>query len=259
MVENKNDADYDIVSKLADLQKDIHALGAEISSMKDSISNNIDSVSSKVDSSTIWDIRYKDFNSIPGARTPKWYTVDVDFDSKETQSKSRALEISPDGVFVCQQIQAYYLVLDEDQNNYSIFTDPPANLPYPGAFGRYIPCTAAFPLMKGMLRNYLNDAPTTPLTGSSIANYMYEIPEFSFQFESSSASKNWCNKPIPAAFLYGLYEPLQTNGFLYLQRNERLIVTAKPETRVPLTGRVRVVLHGYQILGNVDVDKFLGV
>lgn len=261
MVENKNDTDYNLVSKLAELQKDIHALAAEIASMKDSISDNIDVISSKVDSSTIWDVRYKDFNSIPGARTPKWYTVDIDFESKETQSKSRSLEISPDGVFVCQQIQAYYLVLDKDQNNYFIYRSEsvPSNLPYPGAFGRYLPCTAALPLMKGLVRNYLADAPTTPLTGGGVSNTMYEIPEFSFQFESSSASKSWCNKPIPAAFLYGLYEPLQTNGFLYLQRNERLIVTAKPETRVPLTGRVRVVLHGYQILGNVDVDKYLGV
>lgn len=263
MSEQKQTSLSDIISKLASLQKDVHTTSSEISILKEDMLCSAKDIDSRVNKSPAWDLRYKDFNAIPGARTPKWYTLDLDFDSRETQSKSRSLEISPDGVFVCQQIQAYYLVLDETVSNYWTFNQDeniPSSQDFIGAFGRYIPCSAALPLMKGIFRNYLLDAPTTPLAPATGAlNTMYEIPEFSFQFESSSASKNWCNKPIPAAFLYGLYEPLQTNGFLYLQRNERLIVTAKPETRVPLTGRVRVVLHGYQILGNVDVDKFLGV
>jgi len=250
------------LSVLADLQKEVLAISQDIYASANAVSKEISKIESEVNESPIWNIRYKDFNAIPGARTPKWYTVDIDFLSKETQSKSRALEISPDGVFVCQQIQTYYLVLDDNTSDYSIWDNSqpvPLNQPYIGAYGRYIPCTAALPLMKGQFRLLPKDAPTTPLPPAALSGYMYEIPEFSFQFESSFAAKNWCNKPIPAAFLYGMYEPLQTNGFLYLQRNERLVVTAKPETRVPLTGRVRVVLHGYQILGNIDVDKYLGV
>jgi hypothetical protein len=250
-----------VISKLSELQKEVHAISDNINEMSYERKKTLDELSTSVDASNIWNIRYKDLNAIPGARTPKWYTVDIDYISQETQSKSRALEISPDGVFVCQQIQAYYLVLDSDKTHYPVFAPSlvPSGLPYLGAYGRYLPCTAAMPLMKGQFRNFVASAPTTPLAPDSLLNYMYEIPEFSFQFESSSSGKSWCNKPIPAAFLYGLYSPLQANGFLYLQRNDRLIVTSKPETRVPLTGRVRVVLHGYQILGNIDVDKYLGV
>jgi len=253
-----------LVGQLSELQKDVHALSDNIFKSSAEAQNSLKEIDASVQDSPIWNMRLKDLNSIPGARTPKWYTVDIDFLSKETQSKSRALEISPDGMFVCQQMQTYYLILDDNKRDYTLMdrTVVPAAQPFIGAYGRYIPCTAALPLMKGQFRNFVFAAPTTPLLPDSalaVSNTMYEIPEFSFQFESSFAAKNWCNKPIPAAFLYGMYEPLQTNGFLYLQRNERLVVTAKPETRVPLTGRVRVVLHGYQILGNIDVDKYLGV
>lgn len=251
------------------VKKDLEGIRSDLSDLKSALAESSDmSELSKIaeDLSEVQrnDLRMSDIEAVPGARTPKWYTLDIDYLSGETQSKARALEISPDGVFVCTQMQAYYKVLDRNEDHY-----PPtfqSISPFPGdsqidfAYGRYLPCTAAYPFLAGIFYNPVQVAGTTQNTdlNPGEGNYFYPIPEFSFQMEVVGSGVFWTSKPIPSASLFGVTEPKYLGMSAYLDRGERLVVTAKPETRVPLTGKVRFVLHGYQILGNIDLSKYLG-
>jgi hypothetical protein len=83
---------------------------------------------------------------------------------------------------------------------------------------------------------------------------MYDIPEFSLNFELESTSQQWCDKWVPGGLVYTANNPLYFSGGCYVDRSERLIVTAAPDIRVPVGGTVRLVLHGYQILGEVTPE-----
>ena len=256
---------------LQDIKKDLEGLQHSILALKSqivdsSIDSGLEDLRSRLSDIQNSDLRFVDIEAVPGARTPKWYTLDIPYVSGETQAKARALEVSPDGVFVCTQMQVYYKILDRDTEHY-----PPT--PYPDgidppvgsstldlAYGRYIPCTAAQPFCAGIFYNPVQSASTTPstdLTDPYQGNFFYPIPEFSFQMEVAGNGEFWTNKPIPAANFFGVLEPKYLGISAYLDRGERLLITATPETRVPLTGVVRFVMHGYQILGNVDLDKYL--
>jgi hypothetical protein len=183
----------------------------------------------------------------------------------ETVPGARALEISPDGVFVCTQLQAYYKIRDAEYTHYGLAESkdlfvPVAPTEYMGPYGRYLPCTTAYIIGRGPFINPVGVAPTTPNpinADEEVDNQLYPFPEFSFQFEQPGIGF-WANKPISAACLYGVEEPSHTSALAYIDRRTRVTVTAKPEARVPLTGTVRIVLHGYQILGNLDLEKLLG-
>lgn len=254
---------------LHELKRDLEDLQATILEMKSQMSEDLDaselnSLKTKISDLQSRDLRFADIEAVPGARTPKWYTLDIPYESGETQSKARALEISPDGVFVCTQMQSYFKILDRDVDHYPptfkpIFP-PTGSTELDLAYGRYIPCTAAHPFLAGIFYNPVQVAATTPNTDldPSQGNYFYPLPEFSFQIEMAGNGSFWTNKPIPAASFFGVTEPKYLGMSAYLERGERLVVTAKPETRVPLTGTVRIVFHGYQVLGNVDLEKYLG-
>jgi hypothetical protein len=249
--------------------KTLETLRSEIAALKTAVSESSDmadlsKLSEELSAVQRNDLRMSDIEAVPGARTPKWYTLDIDYASGETQSKARALEISPDGVFVCTQMQAYYKVLDRTEDHYpptygQVFP-PPGEDQIDFAYGRYLPCTAAYPFLAGIFYNPVQVAGTTQNTDldPGQGNYFYPIPEFSFQMEVVGSGAFWTSKPIPSASLFGVTEPKYLGMSAYLDRGERLVITAKPETRVPLTGKVRFVLHGYQILGNIDLSKYLG-
>lgn len=198
---------------------------------------------------------YVNIESVPGARTPKWYTVDIDFDSGETQSKSRAFEISSEGAFVISTMQVFYKVTDTNASNYAFTSDATNLSPVTLPIGRYLPATAYPIFAEGVFKNIVRDAATTP-TPSVSGNSLYEFPEFSFLFEVETASQRWTNRPIPASALYTTEHPLHFGETCYLERTERLIVTARPDARIPLTGTLRLVMHGYQVLGPMDPTKF---
>lgn len=252
-----------IKEQLQALQEQLFELKSSLLVQSEHTNEILSSFSKDVEAQEIAQIKTRDIETVPGARTPKWYVVDIDFDSGETQAKTRSLEISPDGAFVCTQMQVYYKVLDSSALEYglnpeTVETEIP-NAPYLGAYGRYIPCTTAYFFCTGTFFNPIASAPTTPNPTSEllrIDNALYPFPEFSFQFEQPGIGF-WANKPIPAACFYGVEESLFMNTLAYIDRRARLTVTAKPEARVPLKGTVRIVFHGYQILGNLDLPTLL--
>jgi len=245
-----------------ELKTQIIELKSEVQVHHSQISENVKSFTDVLESQELAQIKTRDIETVPGARTPKWYVVDIEFDAGETQAKTRALEISPDGAFVCTQMQMYYKVLDSDPINYGRDVDfvanVPTDVPYLGAYGRYIPCTTAYFFCVGTFMNPIRTAPTTPNPTDLIPpdNELYPFPEFSFQFEQPGIGF-WANKPIPAACFYGVEESVFMNTLAYIDRRARVTVTAKPEARVPLKGTVRIVFHGYQILGNLDLPTLL--
>lgn len=194
--------------------------------------------------------------SVRGIRTPKWYSLDIEFEKSDTQSKARAFEISSEGAFALHSIQAYYQYTDSNKDNYVFgeFMDPGYS-----PNGRLTLCST-YPLFgDGNLKNIAAVAATSPASIDFTRLYlqnMYEIPEFSFNFEIDSVALKWADKAIPGGFIYTLDNPLYFNGDCYVDRSERIIVTAKPDIRVPVKGIVKIILHGYQILGDVTPENY---
>ena len=98
------------------------------------------------------------------------------------------------------------------------------------------------------LATYFNAA-TGPFT---------EVPELSFQFEIAGSGRFWTNRAIPAASLYGESNPLYTGIAGWVERTDRIVVHVTPTATLPFAGRVRMVFHGYQILGHVNIGEALG-
>jgi len=191
--------------------------------------------------------------SVPGARTPKWYTLDLTFDGGETQAKSRAFEISSEGAFLPTSLQAYFKYTSDTASDYVFGGFFPQGTPK----GRYV-SASTFPIFgNGILQNPISVAGSSPGTVLFTDNYsqaMYDIPEFSFGFELETVNQSWTNRPIPGGLIFTLDNPMYFSGETYLDRTERLIVTAYPDIRVPVSGVVRLVLHGYQILGEITPE-----
>jgi hypothetical protein len=195
--------------------------------------------------------------SVRGVRTPKWYTLDIAFEAGESQSKSRAFEISSEGAFVLSSIQAFFKYDTANIEDYLFGEFLTTSTATPN--GRYVP-VSTFPIVgNGTLVNIGEVAASSPSDNISIADVavqqMYDIPEFSFNFQIDSIALQWADKPIPGGFIYTLDNPLYFNGDCYVDRSERIITTAKPDVRVPVKGIVRLVLHGYQILGEVTPEN----
>ena len=202
--------------------------------------------------------RVQSIDDIPGRRTPKWYVVDIDFTYGETVSKFDSVQITAEGPFVCTQIQPYYLVLDDDYEHYqgpSGSVNPDANAA-PLAYGRYLPCTASHMLGSNIVTLGSYAAAGSPALALGAIR---DIPEFSFKIEIGGSGVFWTqDKTVPAASFYGEKEPLYLGVEGYAERTDRIIVHANPETEIPLTGRVRMVFHGFQIAGNINISDMLG-
>lgn len=195
--------------------------------------------------------------SVPGARTPKWYTLDIEFDGGETQAKSRAFEISSEGAFIPTALQGYFKYTSDIASDYTFYNT--SFIPYTATpNGRYV-SASTFPIFgNGILQNIVQVAGSSPGTlnvNLPYNNAMYDIPEFSFGFELETINQTWVNRPIPGGLLFTLDNPMYFSGETYLDRTERLIVTAYPDIRVPVKGIVRLVLHGYQILGEITPEN----
>jgi len=236
------------------LQDTVHKaqkLASEISARLSSpIELEFESISSKLDALASDFNPYVNIESLPGARTPKWYTVEIEFESGESQSKSRAIEVSTDGAFVMKSVMCVYLNEDTNEDNYSGAGGTST------AVGRHLP-TSTYPIFAlGNFRNVVVTAPTTPLgnapVGALYQNKLYTTPEFSVGFELESLGIQLTERPIPASFIYSFSNPLYFSSKCYIDRGERLIVTARPDARVPLKGKFRLIMHGYQVLGDIN-------
>jgi len=247
-------------STARDLEKEVEHLQKILNKKNSKHSQNLAVLESKIQDLEAQSKKVKTISDIPGRKTPKWYIVDIDFDFGATAPKFDSVQITAEGPFICTQIQPYFLVLDDDPLHYQ---DESGASVSPGlsplAFGRYIPCTATS-LIGTNIVNLAQYAPTgtSPLSETQIGP-VRDFPEFSFRIEVGGSGVFWTqDKTVPAAAFYGVKEPLYLGIEGYAERTDRLIVHANPNCPVPLTGRVRMVFHGFQIAGDVNVSKMLG-
>jgi hypothetical protein len=214
-----------------------------------------------------WSNVVRDLEDIPGVRTPRWYEVDVNFDRGDSQLRFNSAEISPDGPFIITQMQPYYTYTQDTTGaDFANITSLKA------IAGRTVPCTA-FPLLMGTLGSVNNPqaaVATEPFLNALIgdladvaaapadATPLNAIPEFSFQIEIAGSGRFWTNRALPAASFYGETNPLYSGIAGWVERTDRIVLHCTPETSVPVGGRVRMVFHGYQILGHVNIGQALG-
>jgi len=211
-----------------------------------------------------WSNVVRDLEDIPGVRTPRWYEVDVTFAQGDTTLSFNSAEISPDGPFVITQMMPYYTYTED--------TTPAAFEKITGqkaVAGRTVPCSA-YPFLLSNLGNTSAQALVNAYTGALIGDMadtaappadpapLSAIPEFSFQIEIAGSGRFWTNRAIPAASFYGEFNPLYAGIAGWVERTDRIVLHCTPETAVPIGGRVRMVFHGYQILGHVNIGQALG-
>jgi hypothetical protein len=239
------------------LQQQVTSLHSEMSALKsrslkeEEVSRlKLGEVQQKIDSLDKWNLTIRDLDDIPGIRTPRWYEVDVDLAANATQTTFNSAEISPDGPFIITQIQPYFEITDTDAANFPVSAVAPT--------GRIVPCSA-YPLLLSQLGSEVLGASSDLATFFNGATGPYtEIPELSFQFEIAGSGRFWTNRAIPAAALYGESNPLYTGIAGWVERTDRIVVHVTPTATLPYAGRVRMVFHGYQILGHVNIGEALG-
>jgi hypothetical protein len=213
-----------------------------------------------------WSNVVRDLEDIPGVRTPRWYEVDVTFARGDTTLSFNSAEISPDGPFVITQMMPYYTYTEDTTTAaFEKITSQKA------VAGRTVPCSA-YPFLLSSLGNTTGQAaiytgaligdlcdPTAGGGGGAAAPApLSAIPEFSFQIEIAGSGRFWTNRAIPAASFYGEFNPLYAGIAGWVERTDRIVLHCTPETAVPIGGRVRMVFHGYQILGHVNIGQALG-
>ncbi len=257
-------------ANLSQLQKLIFDLQKEIGNCRENALQTIENQTQKLstlstDLKQIADsitINTKDIEAIPGVRTPKWYDVVIEFSYLDSSLKFNSVQINPEGPFVITQITPiweYGVILQPDVISGAII------------IGRTVPCSA-FPMIVNNfgITNTSGNGGNTPsyaqlfnvdprVTFPPLSGVLSSIPEFDFQIEVAGSGKFFTNQPIPAPAFYGYAE---SPGFLGVQgwaeRGDKVVIHATPTVPVPIQGKVHFVLHGYQILGNVNISESLG-
>jgi hypothetical protein len=207
------------------------------------------------------------------------------------QTQVGFVNINPEGPFVITQMMPLYEVgkghgyvgdLNADfvgfANNFH--TLPPAlgNLTS-NPTGRVIPCTAFSNIINtlGITNNnstyvYGWNNPSLSLlcnqdqvtafaffTDTNTWGPFADIPEFEFQIEIGGSGRFWTNQYIPAAAFYGTNgQPYYMGAYGWVDRGDRLIVHARNLKDLTYSGTIKMIFHGYQMLGHVDIAKALG-
>jgi hypothetical protein len=247
----------------ASLKKEISEIRRELSVSAQASSAELSAFEKRVSGLETFKSKVRSIEDIPGPRTPRWYVVDIDFSFNATAPSSGSVEISPDGPFICTQIQPYYFVTDTDYTHYQgVLTNPNPDAT-PLAQGRYLPCTASSILSSNVHNLGVYGAVGAPgpsdVAGTEPKGPLRDFPEFSFKIQTAGSGTFWTqDKYVPASAFYGISDPLYLGVQGFVERTDRIVVYANPETAVPLDGRVRMVFHGFQILGHVDVAEMLG-
>jgi hypothetical protein len=117
-------------------------------------------------------------------------------------------------------------------------------------------CTA--PSLSNLLRNYSTSS-IEPGQAAFSNGYLADIQEMAFQLEVIGSGRFWTSDFIPAPAFYGyngIPSYLAINS--YVDRMDILKLHVKNTVQTTHKGEVRFVLHGYEILGKVDITKALG-
>jgi hypothetical protein len=261
-------------SKIAAARRDVSYIQAEISDAKsktqadgDVSEATLNKLQSLVKKLPKWASTIKALDTIPGLRTPKWYTVDIPFEYGDTLDKSNEIIISAEGPFVCTQVQTYFLVTDTDTAHYPLVPRPLLNgvPPASGTTGRILPCSTYDALLQNlMFTHFLNMFSTYSSYNETVGGllrrgYGWNYPEFDFKINIEGSGRFWAGSRVPAPAFYGFSNPLYLGFPGVVENTDRIVVTAYPTTgTVNLQGVVRMVFHGYQIRGNFNIARELG-
>ncbi len=249
-----------LLSKVSHLREKMHHIDADLRNL---VKNN----------------RFKTIEDIPGVKIPKWYVVDIEFPAQTPMNTVISTEtiINAEGPIVITQMNPLWQITQSEIPAGGAISDYFAN---PVALGggatslptnRILPCTS--------YANVINTLGHTNTTGASGYNnpslvqllglssinptpengILLDIPEIAFQIEIIGSGRFWTNEYIPAAAFYGydgkpLY--LATSG--YIDRTDKIKINAKTLNPTFASGKVRFCIHGYEILGRIDITKALG-
>ena len=248
----------ELKSELRDVQNHLADIKADASQQKASATDLLRRLESMISGEKYARSEVKDLSAFPGIKQPKWYTVDIDFDYGDTESRRGEVVVSADGAFVCTQVQAYYLTTDTDPEHYA--TNPSGSETNTGK-GRILPCSAyhAF-ACEGQYSSLLNvyaafakfDQGGTLFVGAG-----YKYPEFDFEIEVEGTGRYWASDLIPGLAFYGTHRPAYVAFEGVVENTDRLVVYAHPTATVGLKGKVRFVFHGYSISSKLNTRTFL--
>lgn len=243
---------------------DIQNLNSEIARFKESLSLDEETNEAKllrlskiVQSQSFWRNEIKSLDDVPGIRKPQWYVVDIPFEYGDEIERNAVVNISANNAFVCRQMQSYYLLTDDDEDHY----ERNATDPHFQSRGRTLPTSAFYPYMQAskISSNALIGAfsKATYPTGTIVEEgYMY--PDFEFRIEIEGTGRYWVSEKIPAASLYGVFEPFYLGFQGVLENTDKVRVYATPTTPIGLKGVVRLVMHGYSIGSQISIQNQLG-
>jgi hypothetical protein len=250
----------DLVSSL---QRDCAEVRLELSQDKSVATAVLEKLNARLSRLDRWKRSIKFLEDVPGIRVPKWYTVDIPYEFGESESKSGEVIISPEGPFVCSQMQVYYLCKDDDVTHFPYLTPVVPTYFTSTPDGRTLPCSAYAPLIGKEISN-LPANPWFLFTSYAAATRNvrgngWNYPEFEFQIEVAGSGRYWAGDKIPAAAFYGGVNPLFAGIQGVVEQTDRLVVRASPTTEaVNMTGVIRFVFHGYQIQGNINLTHTMG-
>jgi len=275
------------LQELLNLQKmQVDASSNALKKEIDDVCKNLESFRKKFKS------KVKRLEDIPCVKEPKWYEIQIPYEpiyseftmaseKIELQDLSGYVNINPEGPFVVTQITPLWEITDTEvlttidgvTSRYERFANPNspsgvalANLSAPT--GRILPCTA-FDLLVNSLGKTNTEAlglgyglPSLPnLFSRFVASngVLLDIPEFQFQIEIGGSGRFWTNNYVPAHAFYGVKgSPLYLGTQGWVKGGDRVILHAKTSSPIFYKGRIRFIMHGYQMLGKIDISKALG-
>ena len=250
------------------------------------VSTNLENLRKKFKS------QIKTIEDIPCVKHPKWYEIEIPYEPiykafsistevVELQELSNYVNINPEGPFVITHITPLWEVTDTEvlttidgvTTRYERFANPNspsgialANLSAPN--GRILPCTS-FDLITNSLGKANTEAVGLGYGNPSIyklfdrfvaANgVLLDIPEWQFQIEIGGSGRFWTNNYVPAHAFYGVKgSPLYLGTHGWVQGGDRVVLHAKNASPIFYKGKIRFIMHGYQMLGKIDISKALG-
>ena len=281
-------------TKQADLQQVVVSLNEKLNIFKSqveaehlNVSNDLIKLNDEIQSLVSkFKKSIRKLEDVPCIKVPKWYVIEIPYQpilfSEElsefvSQTLTNYVNINSEGPFALTQITPLWRITEDEEfvyGSFSTFANPyvPSPVLAPTPKGRTLPCTAFANIVNvlGIINSgALYDSPSLSsllnvntiggIPGNIRKGPLSDLPEWSFQIEIGGSGRFWTSQYIPAAAFYGIQgEPtyLATPG--YVQQNDRIIIHAKQESPIFYKGVLKIVLHGYQMLGKTDISKALG-
>ncbi len=218
--------------------------------------------------------RIKTLEDLPGIKIPKWYVVELPFEAFAPMNSevTRSVIINAEGPIVITQMNPVWQItqqtIPDGDSTYEYFANPTAivgttSLPT----NRIVPCTAFANVVNSLGRTnttglgYQNPSLNELLARPSTIPYgpLSDLPEIAFQIEIIGSGRFWTNDFIPAPAFFGYDgKPLYLGISGYIGPTDKLKITAKTTTKRYAEGKVRFCIHGYEIIGKVDIAQALG-